>query len=321
MTRISYILQVLLLSLYTCLQHRKKQQLQQQQFLLQPPKVSECLIELLTLFSLALPIHLQFTAGAVAGVSEILFMYPLDGKKGAEKIMVLLKCTISLNFLVVKTRFQLQKGKAEYSSIFDCFRKIIKTEGVSKLYRGIAAPILVEAPKRATKFAANEQYSKLYMGLTGEKRMTQKLSIATGVSAGITEAFVVVSFELVKIRMQDRANAGKYLNTMDCVKKILLQEGPLAFFKGLESTIWRHAAWNGGYFGVIHGVKSMLPAAKTSHEQTLNNFIAGSIGGTFGTMLNTPFDVVKTRIQNQQPGVYKYNWTLPAVSTIIKEEG
>ena len=120
--------------------------------------------------------------------------------------------------------------------------------------------------------------------------------------------------------MQDRANAGKYLNTMDCVKKILLQEGPLAFFKGLESTIWRHAAWNGGLFRRFTS-QIDAPAAKTSHEQTLNNFIAGSIGGTFGTMLNTPFDVVKTRIQNQQPGVYKYNWTLPAVSTIIKEEG
>lgn len=224
--------------------------------------------------------------------------------------------------LVVKTRFQLQKGKAEYSSIFDCFNKIIRTEGISKLYRGIAAPILVEAPKRATKFAANEQYSKLYMSLTGEKRMTQKLSIATGVSAGITEAFVVVSFELVKIRMQDKANAGKYLNTFDCIKKILKQEGPFAFFKGLESTIWRHAAWNGGYFGVIHGVKSMLPPAKSAQEQLLNNFIAGSIGGTFGTFLNTPFDVVKTRIQNQTgSGPHKYNWTLPSVGIIIREEG
>lgn len=221
---------------------------------------------------------------------------------------------------MVKTRFQLQQGKGEYKSIFDCFSKIIKTEGFSRLYRGIAAPILVEAPKRATKFAANEQYSKLYMSLTGEKKMTQKLSIATGVSAGITEAFVVVSFELVKIRMQDKANAGKYLNTMDCVKKILKQEGPLAFFKGLESTIWRHAAWNGGYFGVIHGVKSMLPSAQSSKEQLLNNFIAGSIGGAFGTILNTPFDVVKTRIQNQTT-VIKYNWTLPSVGTIIKEEG
>jgi solute carrier family 25 (mitochondrial 2-oxodicarboxylate transporter), member 21 len=188
------------------------------------------------------------------------------------------------------------------------------------LYRGIAAPILVEAPKRATKFAANEQYSKLYMSLTGEKRMTQKLSIATGVSAGITEAFVVVSFELVKIRMQDKANAGKYSNTVDCIKKILAQEGPFAFFKGLESTVWRHAAWNGGYFGVIHGVKSMLPMAQTPQEQLMNNFIAGSIGGTFGTILNTPFDVVKTRIQNQT-GVLKYNWTLPSLGTIIREEG
>ena len=30
----------------------------------------------------------------------------------------------------------------------DCFRKIIKNEGFSRLYRGISAPILMEAPKR-----------------------------------------------------------------------------------------------------------------------------------------------------------------------------
>ena len=221
---------------------------------------------------------------------------------------------------MVKTRFQLQtSSKGEYSSIIDCFKKIVKTEGFGRLYRGILAPILVEAPKRATKFAANEQYSKLYLRATGQQKMTQSLSIATGVSAGITEAFVVVSFELVKIRMQDRANAGMYKNTMDCVMKIFREEGPLAFFKGLESTIWRHASWNGGYFGVIHGVKGALPAADSPQTVFLNNFIAGSIGGTFGTMLNTPFDVVKTRIQNQR--VPKYNWTFPALATIAREEG
>lgn len=136
-----------------------------------------------------LPFSLQFTAGAIAGVSEILTMYPLD---------------------VVKTRFQLQVGKPDasggYTSILDCFRKIIKQEGFGKLYRGIAAPVMVEAPKRAVKFAANEQYANLYMNLLGQKSMTQGLSIATGVSAGLTEAFVVVSFEMVKIRMQNKAN-------------------------------------------------------------------------------------------------------------------
>jgi len=145
-----------------------------------------------------LPFTLQFAAGAIAGVSEILTMYPLD---------------------VVKTRFQLQVGKPSdpeaYTSIVDCFRKIVKQEGFGRLYRGIVAPILVEAPKRATKFAANEQYSALYLGLLGREKMTQGLSIATGVSAGMTEAFVVVSFELVKIRMQDKANVLRNFTSSD----------------------------------------------------------------------------------------------------------
>jgi solute carrier family 25 2-oxodicarboxylate transporter 21 len=52
------------------------------------------------------------------------------------------------------------------------------------------------------------------------------------------------------------------------------------------------------------------------------NFIAGAIGGTFATILNTPFDVVKTRIQNQSKGsIKKYNWTLPGVAIVYREEG
>jgi len=43
-----------------------------------------------------------------------------------------------------------------------------------------------------------------------------------------------------------------------------------------------------------------------------------------GTILNTPFDVVKSRIQGatRVPGVVpKYNWTYPALVTIAREEG
>ena len=51
---------------------------------------------------------------------------------------------------------------------------------------------------------------------------------------------------------------------------------------------------------------------------------AGSIGGTVGTILNTPMDVVKSRIQNSPKiagSVPKYNWAWPAVGTVMKEEG
>ncbi|CAG80521.1 mitochondrial carrier domain-containing protein [Yarrowia lipolytica] len=250
-----------------------------------------------------LPFIYQFASGAIAGVSEILVMYPLD---------------------VVKTRMQLQvKGTGEqYSSMVDCLQKIVRNEGFSRLYRGISAPILMEAPKRAVKFAANDEWGKFYRNAFGMPKMTQSLSILTGATAGATESFVVVPFELVKIRLQDKSS--KYTGMADVVKTIVRQEGPLALYNGLEATLWRHITWNSGYFGVIFQVRQLLPKATDKRGQMINDLIAGSIGGTAGTVLNTPFDVVKSRIQNttRVPGVVpKYNWTLPSVFTVFREEG
>ncbi|KAI8674851.1 hypothetical protein NW754_004487 [Fusarium falciforme] len=253
-----------------------------------------------------LPFVYQFAAGAIAGVSEILVMYPLD---------------------VVKTRVQLQTNAAgadAYNGMLDCFRKIIKQEGFSRLYRGISAPILMEAPKRATKFAANDEWGKIYRNMFGVTSMNQQLSILTGASAGATESFVVVPFELVKIRLQDKASAGKYNGMVDCVVKTVKNEGPLTLYQGLESTMWRHILWNAGYFGCIFQVRQLLPKSDTKQGQMFNDMISGGIGGTVGTILNTPLDVVKSRIQNtpKVPGqVPKYNWAWPAVFTVAKEEG
>lgn len=177
---------------------------------------------------------------------------------------------------------------------------------------------------RATKFAANDEWGKVYRNLFNASKMDQKLSILTGATAGATEAFVVVPFELVKIRLQDRASAGKYNGMIDCVTKIVKAEGPLALYNGLESTLWRHILWNAGYFGCIYQVREFLPKVNDKRKQMVNDLIAGATGGTIGTVLNTPMDVVKSRIQNSPKvagSVPKYNWAWPAVGTVLKEEG
>lgn len=83
----------------------------------------------------------------------------------------------------------------------------------------------MEAPKRAIKFAANEQYSTIFKSFfsSPDAQAPSWLPILTGVSAGCTEAFIVVPFDLVKIRLQDKQSAGKYKNTIDCVKKYVSQ--------------------------------------------------------------------------------------------------
>jgi solute carrier family 25 2-oxodicarboxylate transporter 21 len=48
--------------------------------------------------------------------------------------------------------------------------------------------------------ASNDFWGKTWQRLSGRTKMDQPLSILTGCSAGATESFVVVPFELVKIR-------------------------------------------------------------------------------------------------------------------------
>lgn len=154
--------------------------------------------------------------------------------------------------------------------------------------------------------------------------MNQSLSILTGATAGATESLVVVPFELVKIRLQDKAQAHKYNGMLDVVGKIIKQEGILSLYNGLESTAWRHILWNSGYFGCIFQVKALLPTAMDKKSQIRNDIISGTVGGTVGTILNTPMDVVKSRIQNSPRvagSVPKYNWAFPALGTVMKEEG
>jgi len=247
-----------------------------------------------------LPFAATFTAGAIAGISEILTFYPLD---------------------VVKTRMQLSVG-TDKLGLLGTFKGIIAKEGPGRLYRGLVPPLLMEAPKRAIKFAANDFWGKTFLQFSGRKKMDQQLAILTGCSAGATESFVVVPFELVKIRLQDKAST--YAGPIDVVRKIVQQQGLLGMYSGMESTFWRHVWWNGGFFGSIYQVRAVLPKPQSKSGEMLNNFVSGSIGGFVGTLLNTPFDVVKSRIQSVQvvPGVKpKYSWTYPAVLTVYREEG
>lgn len=184
----------------------------------------------------------------------------------------------------------------------------------------------MEAPKRATKFAANDSWGIFYRNLFGIQKQNQPLAILTGATAGATESLVVVPFELIKIRLQDKAQAGKYNGIVDCFTKTVKAEGPLALYNGLESTAWRHILWNAGYFGCIFQVKAQLPTPEPGNKSQgiRNDLISGTVGGTVGTILNTPMDVVKSRIQNtpRVPGqVPKYNWAWPSLGIMMKEEG
>lgn len=156
------------------------------------------------------------------------------------------------------------------------------------------------------------------------KEKTQSLALLTGCAAGATESLMVVPFELVKIRLQDKSQAHLYNGPRDVVRAIVQQSGLLGLYRGLGSTMLRHILWNGGYFATIFRVQATLPKAHTQGEGLRNSLLSGMAGGFVGTVLNTPVDVVKTRIQNGDvvKGVRpKYHSTLASLLLIFREEG
>ncbi|KAF8830058.1 hypothetical protein HHX47_DHR2000685 [Lentinula edodes] len=133
-------------------------------------------------------------------------------------------------------------------------------------------------------------------------------NFAAGAIAGVSEILTFYPLDVVKTRMQ--LSTEKSQGFVGTFRNIVKEEG--------------HIWWNGGYFGCIFQVRAMLPEAKTQQGTLFNNFISGAVGGFVGTMINTPFDVVKSRIQSAPriPGVApKYDWTYPSLAIIAREEG
>ncbi|XP_064279992.1 mitochondrial 2-oxodicarboxylate carrier isoform X2 [Passer domesticus] len=227
----------------------------------------------------------QVVAGGSAGLVEICLMHPLD---------------------VVKTRFQIQRGKTDptsYKSLGDCFRTIFQREGFLGFYKGILPPVLAETPKRAVKAFA-----------------------IAGLGSGLTEAVVVNPFEVVKVTLQTNQNSfteqpSSFVQAQQIIKTGGL--GSQGLNKGLTATLGRHGVFNMVYFGFYFNVKNILPVNKDPNLEFLRKFGIGLVSGTIASIINIPFDVAKSRIQGPQPvpGEIKYRTCFKTMATVYKEEG
>merc|ERR1719281_563185 len=82
----------------------------------------------------------RFTLGSIAGATGATAVYPID---------------------LVKTRMQNQRtgsyiSELLYRNSFDCFKKVLRHEGVTGLYRGLIPQLMGVAPEKAIKLTMND---------------------------------------------------------------------------------------------------------------------------------------------------------------------
>lgn len=241
----------------------------------------------------------EVTAGCFAGVCDAVASHPLDQ---------------------IKTQQHINEGRN--GSVFAALRQQAAVGGIPQLYRGLLAACL--RPQALCMYTGNEWCQRIVAGASGE--LTIPGAYLAGGLTGYIEAASVTPFEVVKVRMQSLHHVGKYKDTMQCLRLILREEGVLALYNGFWASCWRNVSINGTMFGFIfwtkHSAYFDIPKPRSASGAVALDLAVGMVAGFVGTVVKMPFDVAKSRLQNQPAGPGgKYTHTLQCCRKIYSEEG
>ncbi len=136
---------------------------------------------------------------------------------------------------------------------------------------------------------------------TQNGQLTQGRRLLAGLSAGVTEALVIVTpFEVIKIRMQQQrgmdAASLKYHNPLHCASTIVREEGLRGLWSGAGPTVLRNGTNQMCLFWAKHNLDGLLWGKKDGDGMQLSpvqSMTSGFTAACLGPVATGPFDVVK----------------------------
>jgi solute carrier family 25 oxoglutarate transporter 11 len=134
--------------------------------------------------------------------------------------------------------------RRNYRGVFDAFRSIVKSEGVTGLWKGsmptVTRAMALNLGMLATFDQAKEYFSKS-LGTTGFTT-----AVAASALSGFMASSMSLPFDFVKTRIQKQkpdplTGLMPHKSNLDCAMQVLKKEGPGAFYAGFPTYFMRIA--------------------------------------------------------------------------------
>jgi solute carrier family 25 (adenine nucleotide translocator) protein 4/5/6/31 len=161
---------------------------------------------------------INMASGGLAGAGSLCIVYPLD-------------------YARTRLASDVGSGKRDFNGLLDCLKKTAGgSSGFFGLYNGFGISVAGIIPYRGTYFGLYDSLSALnpYAKDRGLKGISTKFAIAQSVA--ITAGYASYPFDTVRRRLQMQSEKPKaewtYKGTADCFRKIHVEGGIPAFFKG-----------------------------------------------------------------------------------------
>jgi solute carrier family 25 (mitochondrial oxoglutarate transporter), member 11 len=271
----------------------------------------------------------------IAGIGGATICHPLD------VIRVQMQTTASSSTTVTTT----VPNATTYSTAV----RIYRTAGIiNGLYAGISAAYLRQITYGSTRMGL---YSYMLEQIQNKNNNTNNTATASssisfqtkfmlGCISGSIGSFIGTPSELALVRMSadmkeiDISKRRNYKNVIDCIIRVINEEGIQNLWRGALPTILRATMMSSCSLGITSEVKSYITRTGILNDKQTQQplfygyptmFVATTISSFFATIACNPFDVIKSRLQNMSVTATNikpmYNGMIDCFIKSIKGEG
>ncbi|XP_029012944.1 mitochondrial glutamate carrier 1-like [Betta splendens] len=190
----------------------------------------------------------EILAGCCAGMCQVIITTPMEmlkiqlqdaGRLAAQqRVMPSVVTTLKMGgtSAVLSRAYNTSPGpQLMRVSATQITRELLRTKGVTGLYRGLGATLMRDIPFSVVYFPLFAHLNQLGQHSPEDPSVPFYWSFMSGCLAGSTAAVAVSPCDVVKTRLQSLkkgTNEETYNGVVDCVRKILKKEGPGALLKG-----------------------------------------------------------------------------------------
>ncbi|XP_041853562.1 solute carrier family 25 member 44a isoform X2 [Melanotaenia boesemani] len=215
---------------------------------------------------------------------------------------------------LIRTRLQVQKGKALYSGTFDAFCKILRTEGLRGLYRGFMLNTftLVSGQAYITTYELVRKYVSQYSPSNTVK------SVVAGGAASLVAQTITVPIDVVSQHLMMQGQ-GEHLSrfkvkpkmmlattkrrptfgqTRDITVQIFAADGFKGFYRGYVASLLTYIPNSALWWPFYHFYAEQLSLLAPSHcPHLILQALAGPMAAATASTITNPMDVVRARVQ------------------------
>jgi solute carrier family 25 uncoupling protein 8/9 len=135
----------------------------------------------------------------------------------------------------------LSGGAKKMPSSNTVYSDIFRNEGFLSFYRGIQPNIFRNVCVNVGEMASYDQFKQLFLKYTSIKDGIP-LHFICGFLAGFVATCIASPADVVKTRLMSSPDS--YLGVVNCFKRMIVEEGPLSFYKGFVPNFMRLSIWS-----------------------------------------------------------------------------